>query len=100
MESYGQSGDILKLRRQATFYRQSLQLDTSGANSVARIQNIYKTALYAVIADTSMNEAAKRLRIAALMDDKNRKLRQFLTPAQQEKVIPGTERRNVAAGGQ
>lgn len=99
--SYGQKIDSQKQRQptevqkqklQRNFYRKTLQVDSVKAEQVSRVQDSYKVALKLVIADTSLNEAAKRVKIKALMDNKNQQLRRMLTPAQQEKIIPSTER--------
>nr|WP_121271546.1 hypothetical protein [Pedobacter schmidteae] len=84
--------EMQRQRQERNFYRKTLQVDSLKAAQVSQVQDSYKTALKAVIADTSLNEAAKRVKIKALMETKNQKLRGFLTPAQQEKIIPGTER--------
>lgn len=100
-KSYGQQAAIQKqavspeLQRQkqeSNHYRKTLQLDSAQAKEVAKIQASYKSALKMVIADTSLNDAAKRARIMTLMEAKNQQLRTMLSPAQQEKIIPSTER--------
>lgn len=84
--------EMQRQRQERNFYRKTLQVDSVKATQVSQVQDSYKTALKAVIADTSLNEAAKRVKIKALMETKNQKLRGLLSPAQQEKIIPGTER--------
>lgn len=79
-------------KQERNFYRKTLQVDSLKANQVSQIQDAYKAGLKAIIADTSLNETAKRARISALMETKNRQLRSMLSPAQQEKIIPSTER--------
>jgi hypothetical protein len=44
------------------------------------------------MADASIDEATKRARIKALIDAKNQRHQALLTPAQQTKIIPTTER--------
>jgi len=100
LNTYAQQPELQRQRQQANYYRRGLQADSQQIARVAVIQSAYKASLYAIMADTTMNEAAKRLRIAALMDDKNRKLSQFLTPAQQQKVIPASERNTMENSGQ
>lgn len=79
-------------QQQQNYYRKTLQVDSVKAKEVSAVQDAYKSALKVVIADTSLNEAARRVRIGELMEIKNRKLRSMLSPAQQEKIIPTTER--------
>lgn len=94
MNSYGQQAENTK-RKQHSFYRRTLQVDSAKAAHVTTIQDQYKAGLKTVIADTSLNEAAKRLKIEALINAKNQQLRLLLSPAQQEKIIPTTERRPI-----
>lgn len=86
-----------QLKQERNFYRKTLQIDSVKAIQVSQIQGAYKTALKALSTDTSLNEAAMRTRIKELMDIKNRKLKSFLSPAQQEKIIPSTERMSAPA---
>ncbi len=79
-------------RLMQAFYSRILQIDSVKAAQVSQIQDSYKTSLRAVTADTSLNEAARRAKINVLIGEKNRQLKLLLTPAQQEKVIPTTER--------
>ncbi|MCD0487345.1 hypothetical protein LPB86_03835 [Pedobacter sp. MC2016-14] len=93
--SYGYSQDKLSKSlkiKQSEFYRSSLQVDSAKADKVGQIQASYKAGMNQAIADTSLNDAAKRARIKALMDAKNQQLRLLLSPAQQAKMIPTTER--------
>ena len=96
VKGFGQQRpDSLKLRQarqQNSYYRKALQVDSVKALQVARIQDSYKFGLNQVLVDTSLNEAAKRIRIKTLMDAKNQQLRLLLSPAQQAKIIPTTER--------
>ncbi|TCC99447.1 hypothetical protein [Pedobacter hiemivivus] len=79
-------------KQEQNYYRKSLGVDSVKATQIAQVQSSYKAALSIIVVDTSLNEAAKRTKIGALMDVKNRKLRGLLNPAQQEKIIPTTER--------
>ncbi|TKC60163.1 hypothetical protein FBD94_14715 [Pedobacter hiemivivus] len=79
-------------KQERNYYRKGLGVDSVKAAQVTQVQGSYKAALNIIIADTSLNEAARRARISALMEVKNQKLRGLLSPAQQEKIIPGTER--------
>ncbi|MNL75091.1 hypothetical protein D3C87_2008390 [compost metagenome] len=56
------------------------------------VQSNYKMALRAIMADTSLKVEGRRAKVKALIDGKNQQLRGLLTPAQQEKIIPTTER--------
>src|SRR5689334_7503033 len=90
-----QQGDsIIRQRQKAeqNYYQKNLGIDSAKAVLVARIQEGYKAALKLIVADTGLNEAAKRARINAIMENKNQKLRGVLNPAQQERIIPTTER--------
>lgn len=79
-------------KQERNYYRKSLGVDSVKAAQVAQVQNSYKAALNLIVADTSLNEAARRAKIGALMEVKNQKLKGLLSPAQQEKIIPTTER--------
>lgn len=87
-----QSMEIQRQKQQRNFYRKTLQVDSVKAEHVSQVQDSYKASLKLVMADTSLNEAARRAKIGALMEAKNQKLRALLSPAQQEKIIPSTER--------
>ena len=75
-----------------SFYRQSLQLDSAKAEQVALVQEQYKASMKAAMADSSLSEASRRSRYQQLMDNKNQQLRKLLSPVQQEKMIPSSER--------
>lgn len=93
MSSYGQDKELQKAKQQQrNFYRQSLQLDSVKAEQVAQIQESYKTSLKLVMADSTLNEAGRRVKVQGLMGEKNQQLRKLLNPAQQEKMIPSSER--------
>jgi len=94
-----QKPDSLKLRQvrqQHFFYRKELQVDSVKAQKVSQIQDNYKAGMHRLMTDTSLNEAGKRAKIKVLMDVKNQQLRLLLSPAQQAKIIPTTEREQVA----
>lgn len=86
-----EKADILK-PIQKNYYRNSLKIDSVKAEQVSQIQHSYKLGLSLIMADTALNEAAKRVKISALIEVKNKKLKTLLSPAQQEKIIPTTER--------
>ena len=94
INSYGQQqqDERTKERQQHNYYRNTLQVDSVKADQVMQVQNNYKRELNTVMADSSLNEQAKRVKIDALIKGKNRQLRKLLSPAQQEKIIPTTER--------
>ena len=75
-----------------SFYGKTLQVDSVKAGKVADIQVNYKAGVRALVADTSLTPALRDARIEVLKESKNQQLRKLLTPVQQEKVIPGTER--------
>lgn len=74
------------------FIRKTLAVDSVKARAVALIQDNYKAGMKQVVADTSLSEESRRLRISELMAEKNRKLGQILSPAQLAKIVPTTER--------
>lgn len=92
LQKPGVSMELQRQKQERNFYRKTLQVDSVKATQVSQVQATYKTALKTVIADTSLNEAAKRARISTLMETKNQQLRNLLSPAQQQKIIPTTER--------
>ncbi|MGX5687427.1 hypothetical protein [Arcticibacter tournemirensis] len=79
-------------RHQLGFYRSSLKVDSSKAAAVIKVQNEYKAGMKALEADNSLDMETRRVRIRALMDERNRKLGTLLTAEQQGKIIPSTER--------
>jgi len=95
-----QKQDSLKQKRarqQHVFYRQTLQIDSAKAQKVAQIQESYKAGMNQLMTDTSLSDEGRRARIKALMDIKNQQLRLLLSPAQQAKIIPTTEREKPAS---
>lgn len=91
--SFGQQRPELQNKKnQNLFYRRSLQVDSAKAAEVVKIQDEYKAALKAIVADSAQSMPVKRERIKVLIEGKNQKLKLLLTPAQQEKMIPTTER--------
>jgi hypothetical protein len=89
LNSYGQE----QKKQQQNFYRRTLGVDSLKAEKVSNIQESYKIELKTLIADTSLNEVAKQAKINVLVEQKNKQLRTLLSPAQQEKIIPSTERK-------
>lgn len=78
--------------QQRNFYRKTLQVDSLKADLVANIQDAYKAALNLLMADTTLTPVVRSNRIQSLMDIKNQQFRKLLNPAQQEKIIPASER--------
>ena len=78
--------------QQRNFYRKTLQVDSAKADQVVLVQSNYKAALNAIMIDTSLREEGRRAKVKALIDIKNQQLRQLLSPAQQEKMIPTMDR--------
>lgn len=85
--------DIQKQQiQQRNFYRKTLQVDSAKADQVALVQSNYKAALHTIMIDTSLREEGRKNKIKTLVDSKNQQLRQLLSPAQLEKIIPAAER--------
>ncbi|TFF34632.1 hypothetical protein [Mucilaginibacter psychrotolerans] len=91
-KSYGQQPDSSR-RQSITYLSQHLKTDTATARLVNEIRERYKKALGQVMANGALSEQQKRNAIDGLIDDKNRKLEQLLSPLQRAKIIPATERR-------
>lgn len=98
--SYAQENDVQKQRvtdelqrqkYQRNFYRTILHVDSVKAMQVSKIQDRYKESLRSVLADTNLQEVAKRSKIQELIEFKNKELKSTLTPEQLSKVIPTTE---------
>lgn len=81
-------------------YRRTLGIDSVKAEQVLKVQTEYKAAMGGVVADTSLNDLGKRAAIDRLIGLKNAQLERLLTPLQQSKVIPTTERTPRAVRGQ
>ena len=79
-------------KQQALFYRKSLLLDSVKADQVSQVQAEYKSKLIFLMSDTSLNGAVRKAKTQMLMENKNQELKKLLTPAQQEKIIPLSER--------
>lgn len=91
-KGFSQNPDSSKQKQQYIFYRKTLQIDSLKALEIVKIQDSYKQEMKILLADPAMNEEQKRLRIKKLIASKNKKLCEILTVAQQEKIIPTTER--------
>lgn len=81
-------------------YRRSLGVDSVKAEQLQKVHSDYKSGVGRVMADTSLNDAGKRAAIDRLIQLKNSQLEKLLTPAQQSKVIPTTERKRTDTKGQ
>jgi|GEM_PF-1205176 len=79
-------------RLERDHYRRTLGVDSVKAEQVLKVQAEYKSGVALIVADTSLNDAGKRVAIDRLIRLKNRQLEGLLTPAQQSRVIPTTER--------
>ncbi len=90
--SYAQKQDSLK-QKQVNYYSKLLVANQDIANQVATIMVVYKEGIKEVVADAALSAESKRVKIDRLIDEKNKKLERILTPAQQVKIIPTTERK-------
>ena len=95
--SYAQSQDSLK-QKQIKFFSRVLTVSQDTAKQIAAIMDTYKESVKKVIADATLSEEIKRARIDGLIEEKNKKLELILTPAQQAKIIPSTERKKNIPG--
>lgn len=91
-DSAVQTSVQITIKKQQDFYQRHLGVDSTLAVQVTKIQQEYKSALKQLWSDPVLEDAEKRNRMKRLMEMKNGKLRHILTPAQQEKIIPTTER--------
>ncbi|KAA8476163.1 hypothetical protein BDE36_2623 [Arcticibacter tournemirensis] len=82
-------------RQQLGFYRRSLKVDSAKAASVMKVQAEYKAGMKVLEADKNVDMETRRVRIKALMDERNRKLGTLLTADQQSKMIPPGEREAI-----
>lgn len=89
--SYGQQSDSTE-KQARTYMSRRLKIDTLAAGQVVSIQEAYKTAVRKVIANGSLSDDQKRAEIISLADEKNKKLRKFLTAEQLLDIVPTTER--------
>lgn len=96
---YGQQrADSLKKKPGYEFYRVTLQVDSVTAGKVAQIQGNYKLGMTNLSAEVGLTDQFRRIRIRELVEAKNQQLRLLLSPAQQEKIIPTTEREQPKTG--
>jgi len=90
--SYAQQQDSLK-QKQIRFFSKVLNTKQDTAVQVSTIINSYKESLKKVIADATLSEDTRRVKINGLIEEKNKKLGLILSPSQLEKIIPSTERK-------
>ena len=90
--SYAQQQDSLK-QKQIKYLSRILTVGQDTAMQVYALMDTYKESVKKVIVDATLTEEVKRVRIDGLIEEKNKKLEFILTPAQQAKIIPSTERK-------
>jgi len=95
--TYAQKQDSLK-QKQIKFYSSVLSAGQDTAKQVATIMDTYKEGVKKVIADVTLSEETRRVKIDELINEKNKKFELLLTPAQQAKIIPTTERKMNKSG--
>ncbi|PWG81821.1 hypothetical protein [Pararcticibacter amylolyticus] len=79
-------------RIQLNFYKRTLKIDSIKAEQVDKVQSGYKESMKALEADKSLSLEIRRERIRTLIEERNRKLATFLSPEQQEQIVPSSER--------
>ncbi|PWG78022.1 hypothetical protein [Pararcticibacter amylolyticus] len=77
---------------QFNHYRRTLKGDSAKAEQVNKVQSEYKESMKALETDKSLSQEARIARIKTLIAERNRMLESFLSPEQQAKIIPSTER--------
>ena len=85
-------------QKQIKFYSKVLTTSKDTANQVSTIMDTYKEGVKKIVADATFSEQTKRVKIDELIAEKNKKLEILLTPAQQAKIIPTTERNKNKSG--
>ena len=93
--SFAQSKEDTHRRDQRNHYRKTLLIDSNKAELVLKIQTDYKKAISTLDTDSSLTDAGRRAKIELLINEKNIRLKRILTPLQQSKLIPTTERGNA-----
>jgi len=96
-KSYAQQQDSLK-QKKINYLTKVLSTDQQTAKQVASIMDTYKVNVKQVITDATLSEDARRVKINGLIEEKNKKLALFLSPTQQAKIIPTTERKQSQTG--
>lgn len=100
---YAQQRDTAKNKetdkhRMNRLIRQQLNVDSAKADQIDAIQAAYKTSLGRVFS-SGLSEDRKRRAMDSLARVKNTKLANILTPEQQMKFIPTTERKSIKPTG-
>jgi hypothetical protein len=85
-------------QKQIKFYSKLLTVGQDTAKQVVTIMDTYKEGVKKVVADATLTEEMKRVKIDGLIDEKNKKLGLLLSPSKQGKIIPSTERKNTKPG--
>lgn len=83
--------DQEKRRKQEQYFRRTIGGDSLKAVQVSKVMEEYKTALYRMMEDKSLSAEARKSKMTVLMETKNRKLSELLSPDQQSRLIPSTE---------
>lgn len=94
---YAQQRDTVKHKeseqhRMNRFIRQRLTVDSVKAEKINAIQDKYKASMKQVMGNGSLSENQKHRAMDSLVSRKNTALSALLTPEQQAKFIPSTER--------
>ena len=77
------------------FVRQRLNVDSVKAEKITQIQDSYKASLKQVFGNPGLTEEQRRRAVDSLIARKNATLSTLLTPDQQAKFIPSTERAKI-----
>ena len=96
-DAYAQKTDSLK-QKQIKFYSKALNVGQDTAKLVSNIMDTYKEGVKKIVADATLTEDVKRVKIDDLIDEKNKKIGLLLNPSQQDKIIPTTERKKNKPG--
>jgi hypothetical protein len=101
VSSYAQQRDTTLRRkendkqRMTRFIGQRLGVDSVKAKQIGAIQEEYKAGMGRLNTNTTLTETQRHQAVDSLMRRKNAKLSTLLTPEQQAKIIPSTERRKA-----
>lgn len=90
--TFAQQQDSLK-QKQINYYSKVLTASQDTAAQVVNIMNTYKDGVKKIVGDYTLSEATRRTKIDELIIEKNRMLVLLLSPSQQVKIIPSTERK-------
>lgn len=95
--SFAQQQDNQR-QKQIMYYSKILTTNQDTSMRVIIILSTYNESLIKVVGDNKFSEEAKRTKIEGLIEEKNKQLGLLLSPAQQEKIIPITERKRDKPG--